>query len=308
MKIYGAGMAGLLAASMLRRHKPEVHEAQALLPNNHAALLRFRSAACSQATGIPFKRVEVLKAIWFQGQMHSQGDIRMNNMYAHKVTGAVTNRSIINLSPGERFIAPPDFIGQMAATADIRYGSKLEAAELLARTPESEPIISTIPVPMMMELTGWNEPLDFKWRTVWAVTADVSDCDVYQTVYYPEPILGHYRASLTGGLLTVEYTTAPKCVELDLADIMDGFGISCTVTNIRIKEQKYGKLTPLDNPAACRRFILYLTDRYRVYSLGRFATWRQLLLDDVVKDVQVIERLIEYRDTYQRALSNETTT
>jgi 2-polyprenyl-6-methoxyphenol hydroxylase-like FAD-dependent oxidoreductase len=38
MKIYGAGMAGLLAAVALKRFNPVVHETQSSLPNNHNAL------------------------------------------------------------------------------------------------------------------------------------------------------------------------------------------------------------------------------------------------------------------------------
>jgi hypothetical protein len=50
MKIIGAGMAGLIAGHMLRRHSPEIHEAASSLPNNHSALLRFRSDAVAKAT------------------------------------------------------------------------------------------------------------------------------------------------------------------------------------------------------------------------------------------------------------------
>ena len=42
--IIGAGMAGLLAANMLRHRDPVILEAQKSLPNNHHALLRFRSS------------------------------------------------------------------------------------------------------------------------------------------------------------------------------------------------------------------------------------------------------------------------
>jgi hypothetical protein len=295
-------MAGLLAASVLRRHKPVIHEAQSSLPNNHAALLRFRSDAVAKATGIPFRRVEVQKAISYQGQILSSGSLALNNMYSQKVSGKISDRSIINLKAGERFIAPPDFIAQMAGTADIQYNSGLTKEELLARTPDSDPVISTIPAPVMMGLADWEERVDFQWRTIWAVTAEISDCDVYQTVYYPDPNVNYYRASLTGNLLTLEYSENPVFIEKDCADVMAGLGVGCSITDIAVKEQKYGKLTPLADPGACRKFILYLTDRYRVYSLGRFATWRQLLLDSVVNDIEVIERLINYRDGYQRAL------
>jgi hypothetical protein len=65
--------------------------------------------------------------------------------------------------------------------------------------------------------------------------------------------------------------------------------------------QKYGKLSPIDEQKR-RAFILAMTDQYRVYSLGRFATWRQILLDDVVKDVQVIEGYMTERDAYSRSM------
>ena len=303
MKIYGAGMAGLLAASVLRRLKPEVHEAQPSLPNNHSALLRFRTDVCSKATGIPFKRVEVQKAIFHDGEIKATGNIALNNMYSQKVSGKISDRSIINLKAGERFIAPGNFITQMAATADIKFGSVLTKEELLARTSLSAPVISTIPAPVMMAMANWKEKVDFQWRSVWAVTARVEDCNIYQTVYYPSPDLNYYRASLTGDLLTLEYSKAPLWLEKDCADVMAGLGVSCTLKDLQVKEQKYGKLTPLADPASCRKFVLYLTDRFRVYSLGRFATWRQLLLDDVVKDIGVIEKIIECRDDYQRALA-----
>lgn len=296
-------MAGLLAASVLRRLRPEVHEAQPSLPNNHSALLRFRTDVCSKVTGIPFKRVEVQKAIYYDGSMRSAGDIALNNMYSQKVTGKVTDRSIINLKTGERFIAPGDFIAQMAASADIKFNSKLTSEELLARTPMSDPAISTIPVPAMMVLVDWGEKVNFQWRSIWAVTATIHNCEIYQTVYYPDPRTNYYRASVTGNLLTLEYIAPPEWLEKDCADVMAGMGISCTLTDLKLKEQKYGKLTPLEDPAACRKFVLYLTDRFRIYSLGRFATWRQLLLDDVVKDIGVIEKIIECRDNYQRALA-----
>jgi Flp pilus assembly protein CpaB len=114
MRIYGAGLAGLLAANMLRRYKPEVHEAQPSLPNNHEALLRFRSDAVARATGIPFRKVLVHKAILYRGQLITTPNLRLSNMYSQKVTGEVTNRSILSLDSAERFIAPPNLIELLA--------------------------------------------------------------------------------------------------------------------------------------------------------------------------------------------------
>jgi hypothetical protein len=39
---------------------------------------------------------------------------------------------------------------------------------------------------------------------------------------------------------------------------------------------------------------MWATEKFNIYSLGRFATWKPgLLLDDIVGDVNVIRRLIE---------------
>ena len=54
---------------------------------------------------------------------------------------------------------------------------------------------------------------------------------------------------------------------------------------------------PIDDKTR-KDFIYTLTEKYNIYSVGRFATWRQLLLDDVVNDISVIERLITSNSNY----------
>jgi hypothetical protein len=301
VKIYGAGMAGLLAANVLRRFQPEVHEVQPSLPNNHAALLRFRTDICSKATGIPFRKVTVHKAVSYRGTLYAQSTIALNNMYSYKVTGRIVDRSVINLVSGDRYIAPDDFISQMAASVSIKFNSPL-GEEIRQRDGNSSPIISTLPMPLMMKLVGWKTVPKFESRKVWSVRATLDRCDVYQTIYYPDPELECYRASITGNLLIVECLSCPVQLDKVLWRVMGDFGIVKPAKRIEVKEQEYGKLIPPDDPSELRRFVLFLTDQYRIYSLGRFATWRQILLDEVVNDIHVIERLIEFRDGYRANL------
>ena len=54
---------------------------------------------------------------------------------------------------------------------------------------------------------------------------------------------------------------------------------------------------PIDDKIR-KDFIYTLTEKYNIFSVGRFATWRQLLLDDVVNDISVIERLIANNSNY----------
>ena len=65
-------------------------------------------------------------------------------------------------------------------------------------------------------------------------------------------------------------------------------------------KQSYGKIAPIDEPF--RRFVVEnLSQQYGVYSLGRFATWRNILLDDVLQDMNVIKKMVN-ADSYTRKL------
>jgi len=316
MKIYGAGMAGLLAGSALRRFSPTIHEAQQELPNNHAALLRFRTDAASQTTRIPFKEVEVHKLISHAGKLYDKPNLKLSNMYSQKVTKKISERSIKSLEPVKRYIAPPDFISQMSIGLDIQFSSPLTKEEIVARGDgKDDPIISTIPMPVMMDLVDWPMKPDFQFATIWSVWGEIEqpEADVYHTVYFPDYLDPYYRVSITGNQFIAEFIKDPLVhygVNFDanmLKDLSMVLAREFGIHNLRlkngfeVKEQKYGKLVPIDD---CQRkeFIMYLTDQYGIYSLGRFATWRQLLLDDIVDDVKIIEQLIDRRDDYRRTM------
>lgn len=322
VRIYGAGMAGLLAAAMLRRLRPSVHEAQATLPDNHGALLRFRTSAVEQATGLPFRKVRVLKAVHSGGRLRPIATIRDANLYSAKVTGEVQPRSVLDLTPCDRYIAPDTFVSDMARDAVLKMGHSLTRAELENNHAEGYVTISTIPMPALMKLMGWDNP-GFRWRPIWSVVVDVQRplVNVYQTIYYPEPDQPYYRASLTGNKLIIEYlvdpetlpphinrsiappTIAPVAYHQHVGDVMSDFGVpilaDTAFTVAPPKRQEYGKLMPLDRDAR-QTFILAMTDQYSCYSVGRFATWRQILLDDVVNDVKLVDTWITQRNAYGR--------
>lgn len=310
MRILGCGMAGLLAANMLRRHSPTIYEKQDHIPSNHEALLRFRTETISRITGIPFKKVSVQKAIWFDGEARMDGSLQMANMYSQKVTGKISNRSILELSAVDRYIAPYNFANQLAVSCNIALGC--EAIEAIAT--ESHPIISTLPMPMMMRMMGWpvEDIPEFSAKPIWVLTCDIVDpeCDVYQTIYFPDPQDDRYRASITGNRLIVEYIKDPFYKVVDIAGYahasclgsLDFFGIQAKVKNPRIKEQKYGKIAMIDDGLR-KQFILWLTTKHNIYSLGRFATWRNILLDDLVNDITLIGDFITTKDHYTRTLS-----
>lgn len=303
MIIVGAGMAGLLAAHMLRRYGVTVWEAQPQLPDNHGALLRFRSDAVAEATGIPLRRVTVHKAVLWAGRLWQQMcPLAAHNAYSVKVTGAAMARSILDLRPGDRYIAPPTFLDDLSRDLNILYNTRLANLEV----DQGRPWVSTIPMPAVAAMAARDDTPDFPHLPVWSVRCRVPLTDLYQTMYYPGADTDYYRASFTGDLLTIEYTKAPTDPLYAVGRVLHDFGLTplfqlVSPDGVTVKRQEYGKLLPV-NDQWRRAFIVYLTTRYNMYSVGRFATWRQILLDDVVTDVRQVARMIEDRTPYLRML------
>lgn len=305
IQIIGAGMAGLLAANMLQRHKPVVLEAAPALPNNHSAVLRFRTRSVADVLGIPFKKVSVIKDAlpW----MNPVADALA---YSAKNTGVMrSDRSITSgLTVAERYIAPHDLIEQMAAGLDVRFGLAWQPQGLNFTKPVT---ISTIPMPSLMTLLGYDPPFDMAWSPAINVTAKVSNCDAYVSMAVPDPRIKFSRISLTGDELIVEVpghgsfpieavgrgaaqswaAQAAVLLGIDPGDLCD----------VRMHQAQYAKILPVPDDLR-REFIYEASVKHNIYSLGRFATWRPgLLLDDLVQDVRKIEGWLSGRRNYEMA-------
>jgi hypothetical protein len=299
IKIIGAGLSGLIAGAMIPGST--IYEKQPTLPNNHGALLRFRSNKIGEALGIPFKKVRVTKAIWLYGA-EVQPTPRVQNMYSGKVVGNYLPRSIGDIAPVDRYIAPYNFIDLLAKRCDINYGYDA----FVEQRSGWGPIISTIPMPITMAKMGLAVPggnLTFLHQPIWSKEYLCNHIDLYQTIYFPGsgPI---YRASFTGEKLLLEFNADPKIHGIDLYDVQQAFGIEDLMelaNPMPEKEQHYGKLVPIEDYKR-KTIMRNLTQDQNIYSLGRYATWRNILLDDVFDDVFKIRSLIEM-DDYARKLA-----
>lgn len=303
MIILGAGMAGCIAAIM--NPNAEVLEAATSAPDNHNAVLRFRSDDIAKITGVNFRKVKVYKSIYHDGQFHHQANPLLSNLYSQKISGKIMPRSIWDLRPVERFIAPPNFHLMMLdmINSRITYGAEVkgitEREMFLSHAVigrKSTPIISTIPMPVMARLM--NEqllcglgPESFSFKSIYTERWHVEDCDTHQTIYFPGSKTPLYRATLTGSELILEATGGNQFL-IDHA--CEALGIDTNLKNlslIKSGEQKYGKIAPVDD-AARKMFMFDLTQAMDIYSLGRFACWRNILLDDVYNDVFKIRHMI----------------
>ena len=291
--IVGAGLAGLLAANMLRRHNPVVLEAQPSLPHNHSAVLRFRSSAVGDALGIEFKRVTMVRDVVSTGNL-----VRDAHLYSEKAGGIIrTDRSIVRgREVAERWIAPPDLIPRMAQGVDIRYSQEWRPEEGSPR------VISTIPMPVMADLIGYPRPLAFSGRVGYNLVATVSKCESYCSLLVPDPEHEFSRVSITGDELIVEMARGE---EPSLGEAMEAVGQACLLlgipprraSGISVRRQEYAKIVPIEERE--RQLFMHHLNGVRgiAYSLGRFACWRPgLLADDLVADVRTIERWIRAGD------------
>lgn len=299
MIIFGAGMSGCLAA--LLNPQAIVYEAQKEPPINHNAVLRFRDDSVSKVTGIPFKKVKVYKSIFTEGK-HVQPSPKLCNLYSNKVIGKYLNRSIWNLDPVERYVAPQNFQEQLYDLVRDRVQLDTPVEDI----NQFEGInISTLPMPLLCKLADidlkFQYPMvhfDYQSIHVFRFTIQ-SECNINQTIYYP--ILREtnvYRATITGDQLIIE-SKANDLYDYDEKIIIESFGLMPFDLQGEMiqQEQKYGKIAPIDDWV--RRQLLYkFTSEYGIYSAGRFAIWKNVLMDDVLQDLRVIQEM-QAKDGYE---------
>ncbi len=300
MIILGSGMAGCIAGMINRDVR--ILEANSKPTVNHQALLRFRSDEISKATGVPFRKVEIQKSIWLDGK-EVQPSVRVTNLYSRKVTGHYLKRSIVNIDPDTRYIAPPDFHNQMLVTLfkNIHFGHKVKFISadnvIIADGTEfsrmaTEPIVSTLPIFVNANLLGLKAPdSNYKTNSILITQFKIENCDTFATIYFPGDETPVYRASITGNLMIIESRDRIKVGHAE--DVFNAFGMAGVENNsvMTNEVQRGGKIIPMTEDDR-KSFLYKMTIEHNFYSLGRFATWRSILLDDVLNDVYVINRII----------------
>jgi hypothetical protein len=300
--IIGAGLAGLLAAHAWPN--AQVIEASPEPRQSHAALLRFRSDVVGRLTGIPFKAVQVHKAIYSGGGFVPPSPA-VCNAYSRKVLGGrIMDRSIWSVDPVMRCIAPFDLYDQLLESVGtrIQWGTPFAKGMLT-----NSRIINTMPLPTLLGKLGIRDDLRSSLRaTQTAIRVSrwrIPRCDVYQTVYFPDHSTPIYRASITGNILTVEEIGGVTMEAKPLTYMEWAFGLGAAeLEPIGESVQPYGKLVEMD-PITRMTVLWDLTSNHHIYSLGRYATWRNILLDDVAKDIDVIKRLIRSDSHYDAHLA-----
>ena len=189
----------------------------------------------------------------------------------------------------------------MADGIEIEYGADYEGPDW--EGPEAT-IISTIPMPVLMPLLEYPEfnVKDFNYISGYNVTASIRDCNCYCSILFPGSDV-YSRVSITGNQLIIEIPDVykdidPHAYRLDLLSKKIGIAFS-DIRDVQIRQQQYAKITEINEDE--RKNFIRFANKFNIYSLGRYATWRpKLLLDDLVHDVRRIQAWIDderrYRD------------
>jgi hypothetical protein len=177
-----------------------------------------------------------------------------------------------------------------AAIDHITERSYVINGKEIKRSMQSERIISTIPMHVLAKATGRKLDEEFKFKRIVTRRGTLRGGDVHQTVYFPSPQLSLYRASIVGSKFIAEGVTNFSAI--DWSAIAEAFGIDMFDLRLDPEQhtQRYGKIVPIDDSVR-KSFMLDMSLDLGIFSLGRFATWRNILLDDVVDDMHKIQAM-----------------
>ena len=294
--IIGAGLAGALAAH--RWPSAQIIEASPEPRETHGALLRFKTDAVTRATGIELKKVRVRKGIVENGTFYATPSIRQENLYSRKVLAdrVVSGRSIgasIDVQ-SERYVPPKDFYWQLIEPLKdrIHWGVAVNALNIDSLP---RPIVNTAPLSVILSAVGMQLPAGNPIRSaaVHVQRFDVHGVDLHQTLYFPGNETVVYRASMVGDRLIIEATQ--EVTNYDVECVLHGFGLRESDLDWSTSEsfvQPRGKIEPLADPVR-KQILSSLTLRHEIFSLGRFATQRSVVTDDLFSDMDRINAMIK---------------
>ena len=310
--IIGSGLSGLIAANLLsaRGYDIKVYECQKSLPDNHQAVLRFRSPNLGEALGIPFRKVKTLLCL-----SHPTPNPMLNAFaYSYATTGVRrTDRSIVRLFDGpkvvDRWIAPID----IKEILFDRIQERVHFERTWSLIEDYGPtVISTIPMNLMHKMakdygSNFIATSQFRANQYIVMSAYAVDTEAYGSVYNPQPTkdVPWTRFSITGPRVTLEISTIlgktlTPWSKKEFSELFEsltkrilGLDIDHEKGPIRYYHSVSDRILPISDRFR-KTFIMHMTDKYNVYSLGRFATWRPgMLLDDIIQDTSAIASMIE---------------
>ena len=312
--VLGAGIAGCIAYHAFRSENVSIIEAK---PQNdtiptHKALMRLRDPEVARFLGADCREIEIEKGIFYQGEF-VEPNILMNNLYSMKLYDEIGKRSILKPGSSKRYVLNNGF----PAPENIMWDSKVKRIKeglIILEDDTRIPYdycISTLPMCVTQGLMKYNlAGVDLKFEAkeihIRRYEIDTPSC-VNQTIYYPDPKVPLYRATLQDSLIIAELSKKMKPGEKEEMEltIFKSFGIYASVLKlISESTMPLGKIKVLEEHTRLQ-YILWLTDNLNIFSFGRFAIWKPIRTDHLIGDIEKIKRIAIAKDvesTYRSRL------
>ena len=327
MTVLRAGLTGLIASSFLGNSLESIVDESGGPPGSYTNhLLRFPNDSLESALNIPLDRVLCAREIYeghgskFGTDCEGLADACLS--YAWKTTGKMTlDRSICDLAGvGGREIVDRWIYRANNLHKELgdRLGPKVHyKKQYTDYIPESKgfssAVISTLPMPQLMALLEYPHRLEFQSLEGMMVTFKLPGMWAFGSIYLPNRSTPFSRIGLQGDKVILEAYNNGKIdsggIETEWwesgADIISATALSClfevfpnSVARQLIEDKArdkfvvnripHAKILPI-NERERQRFIMWATDNFGIYSMGRLAIWRPgLLLTDLVRDFRVI--------------------
>jgi hypothetical protein len=305
--IIGDGLAGRIAhhamKSMLGKDDViEVYDARRedSVTENHHAVLRIRDPQTALYLGADIEEIEVTKGIFWNGDVLNEASVLHNNLYSKKLGNSLQNKSIRSLGACKRYL-----LHNISKLDSVQRGKKFvgfaDVGEAIFEDTDTgnminvkyDAIISTIPMPMMLSMSGIAFKDKFTCHPIYVTTGKLMvKSDVHQTLYFPDPSMGAYRATIQGDKFIIESIgTNPK----EYPFVFNGFGLYNEDYSVdKTVEQKNGKMILIDESNR-KKHITKLTDEYNIFSFGRFAIWKPIRTDHLIPDIDRIKSMMKSR-------------
>lgn len=312
--IIGAGMAGTIAYNYLRQYDPIIIDKRPKPKQSsnaigtHPAVMRLRDPQVARFLGSDCKRVTISKAIYIDGRITTESNIKLNNMYSMKLYDQIGKRSLNNLGDQERWLIdghkPPSNLFWEMDVKEIK-DDKIHC--IVAGTRKSiiryDICISTLPMTVMAKIACQEktQEINFEYNPVYVLRTNLNIASsVNQTLYFPSYETTVYRATIQEQVLIIESIEKQDHHDSTVDTIrfvLEAFGISGCFSEIDYNWTKMpiGKIKAIDEDRRLN-LIMRLTDKYNIFSFGRFAVWRPLRTDHLLSDIEKIHRIIKAGD------------
>lgn len=297
--ILGSGISGLICANYFKGYT--IFEKANSLTANHKALFRFKSDLLSKMLNLkPLRKVKVRKSIYCDGKFYNEPNIAFSILYSKKVSNFISDRSIWSSdgSSVDRYIPDYDLIGDLAALVNIEYGknvSSIKNSRIFFEDGGSvkyNTIISTIPLANLLQITDIVCEEKFCSKNIFVNTIYLKNCDIDHTIYIVcenDPI---YRISFVKNKIIFE-SVAPIGMDsinkfLRVLHIDESFVVDLGCDNF---VHVHGKMFDI-NSSNIKSLLLFLTEKFNIYSAGRYAIWRNIMVEDLISDLLKLKELM----------------